>query len=339
MQHHAPGRSRLRILGWTAGAVCLLLLIAIGDPREFARAHGAKQRLSIATGGTGGVWYPYGGGIAKVISEHVRNVEATAEVTSASVDNLKLLRDGKVDLAFTLADALADAYRGEGAFARFGRVPANALAVLYTQYTHLATLEGKGIGRIADLRGRVVSTGSPGSGTEGIAFRILEAAGLDPMRDLQRQGLSVAASVDALKDGKIDAFFWSGGVPTGAVLDLANTPGRTMRLLANAEVLPALQRRYGPSLYYEAQIPVGVYPGLTAPIPVVAVASVLVVDEAMSEPLAYEILRALFEHKAELVAIHPEASHLTAETAVLGSPVPFHPGAIRFYRDLGAWPE
>ena len=156
-----------------------------------------SQFLSIATGGTGGVYYPYGGGIAKVLNESLPNVRATAEVTAASVDNLKLIRDGRADIAFTLADTLADAVAGRGAFD--GRpVPAASLAVLYSNYTQIVTLASSGIARIADMKGRAVSTGSPGSGTEVIALRVLRAAGLDPDRDLRRQGLGVSESADAL---------------------------------------------------------------------------------------------------------------------------------------------
>jgi len=309
------------------------------SPRELAREWGAKQRLSVATGGTGGVYYPYGGGIAKVISEAVRNVEATAEVTGGSVDNLKLIRDGRADLALTLADTLDDAYQGRGSFARFGKVPARALAVLFTNYTHVVTLESAGIERVRDLEGHVVSTGSPGGGTETIAFRILEAAGLDPSSDVRRQGLGVGPSVDALKDGKIDAFFWSGGLPTAAVLDLANSPGREMKLLPNDDILPTLQSRHRASLYYQVTVPRGTYTGLTRDVPVVGVSNLLVVDERMSDALAYEITRALFERKADLVAIHQEAENLRLETATSGSPVPFHPGAIRFFREKKAWPN
>lgn len=333
-------RSRIRVgrlLGWLAAAGVVALFVAIPDPREFARRHGAVQRISIATGGTGGVWYPYGGGVAKVISEHVANVQATAEVTAASVDNLKLLRNAQADLAFSLGDVLADAYRGQGVFREFGSVPARTLAVLYPQYTHLVTHEGTGIHRLEELRGRVVSLGPPGSGTEVLARRILEAAGLDPERDVRPQALSVAESVNALRDGKLDAFFWNGGVPTGAVLDLATSPGRQMRLLSSDEVLPELRRRYGEGLYFATRIPRSAYPGMTDDVDVVGVSSVLVVDEAMSETLAYEITRALFQHQPELVAIHPEARNLRPESAVQGSPVPFHPGAVRFYREQGAW--
>ena len=328
-----------RVAGWMTLGLLVLLLAWIGDPREFAREHGARQWLSVATGGTGGVWYPYGGGIAKVLSEHVRNVEATAEVTSASIDNLNFLRAGTADLAFTLADALNDAYRGVGPFTETGRVPARALAVLYGSYVHLATTEGRGIDGLGDLRGKVVSTGSPGSGTEAAALRILEAAGLDPDGDLRRQGLGVGQSVDALRDGKIDAFFWVGGVPTGAVLDLANTPGRELKLLPLAELLPALRAEYGAELYTPISIPRSTYPGLEADVPTISVANVLVVDREMSEELAYEITRALFEHRDELIAIHPEARNLTPKSAIEGSPVPFHPGAIRFYRERGVWED
>ena len=324
-----------------AAAVVLggLGMLAVGsNPREFARAHGGVVRLSIATGNTGGVYYPYGGGLAKIIGESLR-VQATAEVTAASVDNLKLIQQRKVDIAFTLADTLDDGVAGRGAFQRTGPVKARALALLYPNYMHLATVAGSGVSRIADLRGRVVSTGSPGSGTEVIALRMLQAAGVDPDHDLRRQALSVNASVDALKDGKIDAFFWSGGLPTASILDLASSIGVTARLLANDAVLPALQQRFGDVLYTRRVIPRGAYPGMIGDVGVVAVQNALVVHESMEDALAYDLTRVLFEKRAALTAIHPEARHLSLATAVEGSPAPFHPGAERYYRDQGAWKQ
>jgi TRAP transporter TAXI family solute receptor len=317
-------------------AVVLLATTAC-NPREFAREHGGITRLSIATGNTGGVYYPYGGGLAKVLSESIPRVEVTAEVTAASVDNLKLIQLGKVDIAFTLADTLADAVNGRGQFEKAGPVPAQTLAVLYPNYTHLVTVQGNGIDRIADLRGKVVSTGSPGSGTEVIAFRVLRAAGIDPDRDIRRQALSVNASVDAIKDDKIHAFFWSGGLPTASVLDLASTSGVTAKLIANDEVIPALQSAWGPSLYRRIVMPKGSYPGQDADVPVVGVENALVVDAAMDEELAYEVTRALFDRKPDLAAIHPEARHLSPDVAVTGSPAAFHPGAIRYYQERGVW--
>ena len=206
------------------------------------------QFISIATGGTGGVYYPYGGGLAKVLNDSLPNIRATAEVTAASVDNLKFIRDGKADVAFALADTVADAAAGRGAFE--GRsVPVAALAVLYSNYTHVVTLQSSGITTIAGLRGRRVSTGSPGSGTEVIAFRVLRAAGLNPDADVTRQGLGASESADSLKDGKIDAFFWSGGLPTAAVQDLAHSQGITIGLIPTGDLVAALQREHG-DLYF-----------------------------------------------------------------------------------------
>jgi TRAP transporter TAXI family solute receptor len=296
------------------------------------------KRLSIATGGTGGVYYPYGGAIAKIITENLPGVEATAEVTAASVDNLKFLRDGRSDIALTLADTLAEGVKGTGPFSATGPIPAQALAVLYTNYTHIVALEGSGIRGVTDLKGRVVSVGAAGGGTEMIAFRILEAAGMTPA-DVRRQSLSVAASVDALKDGKLDAFFWSGGVPTAAILDLANTPGKRMVLIPSVDLLASLQNRFGGELYFRAAIPQPTYPGLQAAIDVVGVVNLLVVNSAMQEDLAYQITSLLFSRQAQLAAIHPEASHLSLQSAVARSPAAFHPGAIRFYREKGVWTE
>jgi len=325
------------IVGWLLAGLVALAFVAIPDPREYAREHGAMQRLSIATGGTGGVWYPYGGGIAAVISRYVPNVEATAEVTAASVDNLKLLAMGSVDIAFSIADMLSDADRQSGAFADFGRVPARTLSVLYDQPVQLVTLQGTGIRGVKDLRGKVVSVGAPGSGTEVLARRVLEAGGIDPDRGVRPQSLSLVESVNALRDGKIDAFFWNSGLPAGGVLDLASTPGVKMRMLPTADVLPAMRAKYG-EVYYQSVIPKETYPGMTEDVPVVSVASLLVADEKMSEDLAYEITRTLFEHQEELARIHSAARDLKPETAVRGSPVSFHPGAIRYYRERGVWP-
>jgi TRAP transporter TAXI family solute receptor len=329
--------SRIPALIFAAIVVFAIGLAASGfDPREFARKHGGTMRLSIATGNTGGVYYPYGGGLARVISQSIPRVDATAEVTAASVDNQKLIQLGKADIAFVLTDTLDDAIHGRGPFAKMP-VKAQTLAVLYPNYTQVATIEGKGINRLADLRGRVVSTGSPGSGTEVIAFRVLRAAGLDPDKDIRRQGLTVNASVDALKDGKIDAFFWSGGLPTASLLDLASTIGITAKLLDNDEALPKLQEQFTPGLYFRLVIPKGTYPGVNDDSGSVGVANALVVKDTMSDELAYELTKVLFDRQPDLAAIHPEAKKLRLDTAVVGSPAPFHPGAIRSYQERGAW--
>ena len=296
---------------------------------------GGKRRLSIATGGTGGVFYPYGGGIAKVITESLPNTEATAEVTAASIDNLKFLKQGTSDLAFTMSDAAQDAVLARDDFKDFGAIPLRTLAVLYSSYTHLVTLADSGITDVTQLKGRTVSMGAAGSGTATLGYRILEAAGVGP-NDIRSQSLGIAQSVDALKDGKIDAFFWSGGLPTASVLDLVNTPRTHARFIATDSLLPQLEKTYGSSLYYKAIIPKGMYQQ-ESDVPVVGVAVLLVVSETMPEDLAHDITRVLFERQPELATIHPQAKVLSIKTATTGSPIPFHPGAIRYYRDQQAW--
>ena len=313
----------LRALCWVLGAGAVLAAGCSG---------GGAQFLSIATGGTGGVYYPYGGGLAKLISEKMPGVQATAEVTGASVDNLKLLQQGRSDLAFTLADTLAEAVKGTGPFAATGKVPVQTLAILYQNFTHIVALDGSGITSVRDLRGRSVSVGSPGSGTELIASRVLEAAGLDPHADIRRQTLGVAESVNALKDGKLDAFFWSGGLPTPAVQDLASTSGIRVRLLPNAEFAAALSAKYGPGLYGEAMVPERSYRGVVEAVPVITVGNLLVASASMPEPLAHDITKLLFDEQRALIAIHPEARHLAPATGPADSPAPFHAGAIRYYR-------
>ncbi|HUF48072.1 MAG TPA: TAXI family TRAP transporter solute-binding subunit [Vicinamibacterales bacterium] len=292
--------------------------------------------LSLATGGTGGVYYPYGGALAQLITDNIPGVQATAEVTGASVDNLKLLQLGRVDLAFVLADTLAEAVRGTGPFQEAGAVgSARTLAVLYTNYTHVVVRAGSGIGRVADLDGKVVSVGSPGSGTELVANRVLAAAGLDPRQGIVRHALGVTESAGALKDGKLDAFFWSGGVPTPALQDLAATPGFGIALLHQDDLLPLLQRDFGASLYRPAVIPSGTYRGIDRDTGVAGVINVLVAASSLDDETAYAIVKLMFERKASLEAAHPEARHLAPPAGDDVSPAPFHPGASRYYKELG----
>ena len=326
---------RYRRLAIAMTATAVGALVATGcNPQQVG---GLTMRLSIATGGTGGVYYPYGGGIAKVISDRLDGVEVTAEVTAGTVDNLKFIANRSVDIAFGLADSIDDAANQRGAFSDFGTVPMRALAVLYDNYNHVVSVTSTGIESMSDLSGRVVSTGAPGSGTEVSAFRILEAAGVNPETDITKQSLSASESVDAMKDAKIDAFFFSGGIPTGAILDLASTPGRTIKVVPNGETLTTLQDRYGSLVYHNSPIPPSVYPGMEDTVTVVAVSNVLVVHEEMDETLAYNITRVLFENDGDLAAVHPMAAILTVDDATVGSPIPFHDGAIRYYREHDAW--
>ena len=318
------------------GGVFSLIFIFTGFI-VFSGAAGAQtkaNRLSLATGGTGGVYYPLGGGMANVISKYVPNTEATAEVTSASVDNCKLIHAGKADLALIMADTGYDAYKGLERFKTTGPQAIRTVAVVYPNYMHFVTVDGLGIKSITDLKGKRVSTGSPGSGTEVMALRVLESYGINPDKDIKKERLGVAESAGALKDRKVDAFGWVGGLPTAAVMDLAATPGVKIRILNNAEHLDRMIQKYGP-IYFKRDIPRNTYTGMDADVPVACVANLLICREKMEESLVYNILKVLLEHQPELVAVHKEASNFTLATATVGSSLPFHPGAIKYYREKG----
>lgn len=293
-----------------------------------------KYSLSIATGGTGGVYYPLGGGLANVLSKYVPGLQATAEVTGGSVDNLKLIATGKPYIAFSMADAGQDAYRGEDKF-KGTKVPLRTLMVLYPNRMHVVTTEGTGIAKMADLKGKRVSTGSPGSATEVMAFRVIEAAGLDKDRDMKRERLGVAESVNAIKDRKIDAFFWVGGLPTAAVTDLANTPGIKIKMIDHAYTVAAMNKKYGP-LYIEDVIPKATYRGMDADNHEATVWNILVSHQNLSDQTAYNIVKTIFERRDDLIAVHKEAANFKLENQkAAASPIPFHPGAVKYFAERG----
>jgi TRAP transporter TAXI family solute receptor len=291
------------------------------------------NRISITTGGTGGVYYPMGGGMANVLSKYVPGLQATAEVTGGSIDNLRLIGSGKSEVAFSMADASWEAYQGIDKF-KGNKIGHRTLMVLYPNKMHVVTIEGTGIGKLSDLKGKRVSTGSPGSGTEVMALRVLEAVGIDGKKDLKQERLGVAESVNAIKDRKIDAFFWVGGVPTAAVTDLAATPGVKIKLIDHDEAVDAMNKKYGP-LYVKDTIPAGAYAGQDKPSQIVDVWNILIASDKMSDQLAYNIVKTLFEKKAEIVAVHKEAENIELKNQSIGSPIPFHPGAKKYFEEKG----
>jgi TRAP transporter TAXI family solute receptor len=315
-------RRRTRAPALWLGAALLLAACGTGG------GSGASRQLHVATGATGGVYFVYGGGLGKLIGATLDGYQATTTETTGSVANMTMIADGKADLAFTLADTAGDAVQGKGSFHR--AVPAMALARLYVNYTQVVTTADKGLHSIEDLRGKRVSTGAHPSGTEVIARRILAAAGLDPATDINAQQLGVTESVKAIEQGSLDAFFWSGGLPTAAVKDLA--ADRKLVLLPTAEYVEPLQQRYG-QVYTTAPISGSAYEGLAGDVATIGVANFLVVPRTMNEDLAYELTRLLFQKKAELVKVHPEATNLDIATAQEVAPLELHPGARRYYQE------
>ncbi len=291
------------------------------------------NRLSITTGGVGGVYLPLGSGMAAILSKYIPGLTATAEITSGSVENLKLVGAGKADIGFAMVDAAWDAVLGANKF-RHAMVNARTLMVLYPNRMQIVTVQGTGITRLADLRGKRVSTGAPGSGVEVMALRVLEAMGIDPKTDITRERLGVAKSVAAIKDGKIDAFFWVGGVPTPAISQLAAVPGIGMRLIDHAEALDAMNRKAGPR-YTRGVIPKIAYMGMDASVANIDVWNILVASDDLDDETAYAIVKTLMEKKPELVAVHRGAQNFDLKYQKIVLPFPHHPGARRYFEERG----
>ncbi len=313
----------------TAFALAIAAATLIGGA-----VYAQQKTIAIGTGGTGGVYYPLGGAVANVLSKNLPNVQATAEVTGGSVDNLKLIGSGQSEMGFTMADAALDALKGEDKF-KGNKVPLQTLLVVYPNRMHVVTVEGSGIEKMSDLKGKRVSTGSPGSATEVMAFRVIEASGLDKDKDLKRERLGVAESVNAVKDKKIDAFFWVGGIPTAAVTDLAATPGLKLKLVDHSDAVAKMNAKYG-DLYSPGVIKTGSYPGLDKDNKIAEVWNIIVTGNKMTDDEAYKIVKTLVEKKDDLVAVHKEALSFSLDNQKQSrSPIPFHPGALKYFKEKG----
>jgi uncharacterized protein len=294
-----------------------------------------QKNISIGTGGTGGVYYPLGGGMANVLSKYLPGVQATAEVTGGSVDNLKLIGSQPGQIGLSMVDAAIDAAEGKDKFTS-GKIPVRTLMVLYPNRMHVVSTEGRGVKKMSDLKGKRVSTGSPGSATEVMAFRVIEAAGLDRDKDMTRERLSVAESANALKDGKIDAFFWVGGLPTAAVTDVGATPNVKIVMIDTADVVAKMNAKYG-NLYSQGVIPAKTYPGQATDNPIAVVQNILVANANMPDDVAYGIVKTLMDKKPELVAVHREAENFNVKSQSMdNTPIPFHPGAAKYFKEQGA---
>ena len=303
-------------------------------PMLGARAQAATRYIVIATGGTGGVFYPYGGGLAQLLSKKLPETQATAEVTGGSVDNVKLLATGDAEIGFSTVDSAYDGLKGEGAYKDAGPQKIATLAVLYPSVLHVVASKASGIKTVADIKGKRAAVGSAGSSTESIADRVLEAAGLDPMKDVTRDNLGVAESVGAMKDGKVDVFFWIGGVPTPAVKDLVSTNASDVTFINTGDLAGKLAEKY-PGVYATSTLKAGAYEGIAEDLPVLGVDNVLLVPEALDGGIVKEVLTAIFDNLADVAAIHPVAKRLKLETAAPKTAVPYHPAAVEFYKSRG----
>jgi uncharacterized protein len=293
-----------------------------------------SQQLSIATGGTGGVYYPLGGGFGSILGKTFPGTTATAQVTGGSVANLQLIGSGKADLCFSQVDAAWDAINGTDKFAS-GKLPIRALVVMYPNHMHVVTVEGTGINKIEDIKGKRVSVGSPGSATEVYALRVIEAAGLNHETDIKKERLGVAESVNAIKDKKVDAFFWVGGLPTAAVTDLASTPNTKIKMIDFSHLTSKMNAKYGP-LYAEATIPASTYKGMEHDNKNNTVWNIMAVNASMSDDLAYNLTKTMLEKVQDLALVHKEALNIKVENQTSSrAGVPWHPGALKYFKEKG----
>jgi len=295
----------------------------------------AQTRLSVSIGtaGKGGFFYPLGTGIAAAISKYATTVDATAIVTAGAAENMKLLHEGKVQLALAQADVAWSAAQGK-LNGLPDRVPVRTLFGTVSAYMHIVTVESLGISTVADLKGKRVSTGLTGSGTEIKALRVLEVHGVTPANLRVHDHTDYPEAAQALKEGKLDAFAWDATLPGKAIVDLAATPGIKIRLLSTGDAVAQMLAKYGP-FYFAAPIPKGTYPGADADIPAAAGKTLFVTDDRLDESRAYEITKAVLENVPELTAALGAAKEITATSAVLGSSIPFHAGALRYYKEMG----
>jgi hypothetical protein len=302
------------VLGSAAGAGC-------SDGGESA----PPRPLRIATGNAGGVYAAYGQGIADALRDSHRDLAPELLTTAASVENLRLVAAGRADVGFALADACADAVAGTGPFDQ--RLPVVALARLYDNYVQVITRADSGIRDIRALRGHRVSTGAAESGTDLVADRILRAADLTGR--VRAVNLDLAESAAALVDRRIDAFFWSGGLPTGAIDALRRRVA--VRLVDLGTVAGELAQRYD-DLYVESRVPPSAY-GLSSPVTTVSVPNYLVVRRDLDETTAYRLVRSLFDRRERIAAAHPEGRRLNLRSAISTYPLELHPGAQRWFRE------
>jgi uncharacterized protein len=311
----------MRVIGILTAAGCAL-----------AAPAAAQMQLSIATGGTGGVYYPIGGGIAELINNHVEGYSAVAEVTGASVENMALINSGDSDFALALADTVYQAYTGTGALEGREMPELRALLSVYPNAIQIVALADSGITSLEDLRGKRVSVGAPGSGTEVNAQQILTANGIT-YDDIEEQRLNFNETADALRDGDIDAGFWSVGPPTSSIMNLAATRSITLIPLSEEEIAAAQEEE---PVFASYTLGAGIYDGVAEEVPTISIPNVFVVHGDMDEELAYEVTKVIFERVDDLIAVHPAAEDTTVEFTMGSTPIPLHPGAIRYFEEIGA---
>ena len=307
------------------GIVTLCSILLITGP-----ALAKTEFISVGTGGTGGIYYPYGGGVAEIWTKNVKGVKAVAEVTGASVENVKLAHKGETVIGEVMGDVAVAGFNGLSKY-KEKKHDILSMAIMYPNLLQVVTLKKYGITNIEQIKGKKISSGSPGSGTNFMAEAVFEALGI-PKNSYKDSRLSFTETANALRDGTIEVGVWSVGPGTSSILDLATThdihiinftPEQQKKILATRKE------------YSAVDLAGGLYHGVDKPVPTIGVWNVMICQTGLSADLVYKLVKALYEHQDYLLKIHPSASYTTAENAVKYSPIPLHPGTIKYLKEKG----
>lgn len=311
-----------------AAVLAAASLVSCGGNKD-----GAVDKIVLATGGNTGTYYAYGMAMGPILAEKT-GVKFDVQSTGASKANIQLIQTGEADMAVVQNDVMYYAYTGTDLFTGAQTQDFAALAVLYPELCQIIATKDSGIKTVADLAGKRVSVGDAGSGVEFNAKQILAAYGIDMDKDIQKQNLGFGPSADALKDGKIDAFFCVAGIPTTAITDLAMSNEITV-VAVEDEKFNELSKQYG--FYTQQIVPKDTYNGMTEDVKTVAVMATYIVDKDLPEDVVYNITKSIFENKDAIAAAHVKGTELNVETAVEGIPaeVPLHAGAAKYYKEIG----
>ena len=303
----------------------LCIILAIAGP-----VAAKTQFVSIGTGGTGGIYYPYGGGVAEIWSKYVKDVKAVAEVTGASVENVKLAHKGETVIGEVMGDVAVAGLKGLSKF-KGKKHNILSMAIMYPNLLQIVTLKKSGITDIEQVKGLSISSGSPGSGTNFMSETVFKALGI-PLDSYKDSRLSFTESANALRDGTIEVGVWSVGPGTSSILDLSTThdihiisftPEQTEKVLAYNKT------------YSAVELAGGVYRGVDQAVPTIGVWNVMICQASLETDLVYSLVKALYDHNDYLLKIHPSASYTTPENAVKYSPIPLHPGTIKYLQEKG----
>lgn len=304
----------------------------LGLAMLFTACTGTTQKdYILATGGTSGTYYPFGGAIANIWNTKMEGMNVTAQATGASAENLRLINKGEAEYAIVQNDVMDYAYNGTDLFA--GEKLSNIMTIgtLYPEVVQIAVSKDSGIESIADFRGKRISVGDAGSGVEFNAKQILEGYGLT-FDDIKKSNLSFKESAEGIQNGTLDGCFITAGVPNSALQELAFTAGLTL-ISVDLEEAQKIMSKY--SYYTLTTIPAGTYKGTDIDTAALAIKATLAVSSKLDEKTVYDMTKALFSNLPELATAHAKGKEVTAEAAITGVSVPFHPGAIKYFKEIG----